>query len=308
MPGWLADGLDAALASVPGSPERDQVLGLLRAARRVRLSDEVVAAVADTICHAAHTVERNLDRIVLPDAALWLEYKHAPRAAALASAGGEPGHRGHLPETVGCLVACNPADRRQVSTFVAWRYASGAIHHAYALLHWDRARLYEVALAAPARPDGLSGERMLEAAVAAIPPGLMSELEVWQGVEGEDHPWRGEAVIQTQRDATGEHLFLLAAILLLESSAVTLSPAPAEPDAPLPEAGARHFPVANDNAGQAPCAPGANAPTEPAGIMENAFVVSLAPARARWPWQPRGFRSPLLGGVLAWSPPVSTIC
>lgn len=276
-PAWLADALAEALASVPGSPEREHVLALLRRARRVRLGDDVARAAAETVRHACCSIERNLDHLLLGAPATWLEYGHAPRAAAFS---GDAAVAGQSPRTVGCLLACNPDRPSQVAIFVAWQFASGAIHHAYALLHWDRAAFLRLAAAAPGRDDGGAPGRLLAAVTASVPPGLMAELEIWQGHDAADGPRREAALLRTRRDATGEHLFLLAATMLIESSAVVLLP------------------------------------SGPGGAGADAWEARLAFPSRRWPWRlwrrrGGGFRVAALGSRLAWSPPggsVATSC
>lgn len=266
--GWLADDLAAALAAVPGSPERDHVLGLLRRASRIRLEGAVARAAAETLRDAPDTIERNLGRVSLLGAeALWLEYPHADRRAAFQ--GAAPAAPGDGPAEVGCLLAADPGQPSHVAAFVAWRAPGGAVHHSYAVLHWD---LEALAAAAAGGPPGEAQERMMALAVASVPPGFATEMEIWQGVSPAVGGDFQRALRHTERQALGEHLFLLCALLVLDSDAAEMHETPGGPDA-----------------GTAP---------PPSWEARRA-----APAR-RWPWDRArpGLSAPRFGGPLRWEP------
>jgi len=283
--GWLADDLIHSLSLVPGSNERDQLASLLRSAERVRLSAAFAEAAAATVRDGCHGIERNLDRLRFDTPALWLEYDHAPRLAAFG--GGAAGV--HPPETVGCLVARDPEAGDHVAVFVAWRFANGKVHHSYAILHWDLARLFSLSAASPPRDDGGAADRLMEAAGVDIPPGLMGEMEIWQGYDAANHPWRDLAVEQTMRDASGEHIFLLSALMLLGSSATETVPwTPPPPD---------NVPANDDGEGGGAAA--GEAAAAPAGWRE----ARLRPGLTRpWPWSRGGFEAVPFSGTLGWSP------
>lgn len=229
MTAWLADGLEEALRGPCGSPEREQILLLLGRARKIRLDEGLARAAALATAGSCAGIERDLDRLELPAPAAWLEYPHAARCAG----GAAPG--AGAPETVGCLLASDPHDPGHVAVFAAWRLGDGRIFHSYALMHWHKGELFSLALRSPARDDGGARDRLMAAARASIPPGLLAEMEIWQGLRPAGAPLaandpapldrspRGRADAQTLRDVTGEHLFLLSALLLLGSRSVVLS-------------------------------------------------------------------------------------
>jgi hypothetical protein len=300
---WLADGVLAALGRVPGSLEREHVTALLRNARRIRLEDPVAAAAADTAAWACGSIGRHLDRLVLRSHATWIEFGHMARAAD--RIGDLAAIDVRLPDTVGCLVACDPSDEAHAAVFTAWRTALGAVGHAFALMHWDCRGFAALAAAAPRRDDGAAADRLLAAARAAVPPGFLAELEILTGTAAANDSRRDHVLRQTLRDATGEHAFLLAALLMLETPAVRLSRVPALPDAAAPgpaeEWQPRDWPAgdavpANGAGGAEPAAPAAGEPPD-------WWVARLARPARRWPWMAGGFRTAPVSGALAWAPP-----
>lgn len=278
---WLADSLIEALSSVPGSPEREHVAALLRRASRIRLDGQVAEAAGATVRLAPGSIEQNLDRVTLFDnASLWLEYPHQNRLSAFAGQSRVPVPTEQQPREVGCLLACNPGHETHVAVFVAWRLADGRILHSYAILHWDVAALHRAGDAARARPPaGAPTERLMALARASMPPGMASEMQIWQDISPNDRERQEEAVLLSMRQALGEHLFLLAALLLLDSSSVELQPLASE--APQPEQG-----------------------DEEADIAPPRWDAHMVPAARRWPWRspPPGF-SAGWSGPLRWSRP-----
>jgi len=276
--GWLADDIVEAFSVVPGSFEREHVLALLRRARRVRLDEQTTSAVAATVRNAIWSIERHAGAVDPGLAPLWIEYDHAPRLAVYERA------VDGAPITVGCLLASDPGAPDHVAIFVAWSVAvpegappgtlRGPAHHSYALLHWDLAAFAAAGSAAPERADGLSEERLMGLTRTSVPPGLLSELEIWQDIKAANDPRLDAAVVRTQRDALGEHLFLMSALLMLGSTAVEV--VPAEVDGIGDETPDRW---------EARLVPGAGDPP--------------------WPWTRSGFRVQLLGGPLAWSTPAA---
>ena len=263
---WLADDLVSSYLQMPGSPERDQLAALMGEATLFRLGDDVAAAVADTLLLRPETVEALAGRAVLRSGATWIEYSHRSRAA---TAGADPGPAaGNVPDTVGCLVAWDPLQPSRAVVFVAWNLADRTVRHSYALLHWNLERF--AALSSASRRENPSGaaRRLTEALVVSMSPGFMSEMLIWQEIPSHDTDRIDAAVLLTQREAAGEHLFLLAAVLMLGTSAVV------ETSAEGAEGPGRHLDVA------------------------------LAPPGRRLPWSRGGFGSLLFGGRVTWTPPM----
>jgi hypothetical protein len=273
--GWLADDLTAALDSVGASMEREHILALLRRSARIRLDGPVARGAANTVYAAIKSIEDTLDHIfLLEDRPLWIEMSHQERlgAAALIELVDPLQSSDLSPLDVGCLLAVDPDAAGHVAAVVAWRNRSGEIHHSYAVLHWDIGMFTKLAAAAQSQDAAGCEARLMELAEVSVPPGMADELEVWQEVSKEDAEATAQAYHQTKRDACGEHLFLLAALLMLNSSAVTLEVV-----------------VAADEA------------DDVAPIWE----AHLLPQGRQWPWQRRtGFIRPRFGGPLQWRNPV----
>lgn len=283
---WFADDLAEALSSVPGSPEREHVAALLRRASRIRLDGEVAEAAAATVRLAPGSIEQNLDRITLFDSpSLWLEYPHDSRLRPFQGAAASPVPSELRPRDVGCLLACNPGHETHVACFVAWRLADERILHSYAILHWDVADLHrrgETARNQPRETTEVSTERLMALARTTMPPGMASEMQIWQDIPPNDRERQEEAVLLSIRQVLGEHLFLLSSLLLLDSSSVELQPTEDSP------------------ATLGPNADGG----EIADIAPPRWQAHLVPAGRRWPWRspPPGF-STSWSGPLRWSRP-----
>ena len=210
----LAEALVAALASVPGSPERSEILRIMGRARRLHMDAAAATAVASTLKHVPGSIRRNLGRIAL-ETPVWIEYPHAPRLGAFGV------ERDGAPERVGALLAVAPGDGSHLVAFVAWRTTTGVVHHAYALLHWDMA---ELAWLADQPESGDEAERIASAVTADVPAGLREEMLIWQSLRPEGGDAVQKALAQTRRDAVGEAAFLLGALVLLASDAARLEP------------------------------------------------------------------------------------
>ena len=270
----FADELARDLASVQGSQEREYVAALARSAARMVLDPAACRAAADTMRLAPGSIERNLDRLALPDGLpLWIEYPHAERMHAYGQSGHGPG-ADEWPERVACLLAPDPANPEHVAGFVCWRLADGKIMQSYALLHWDMAAVAALAEAWSGDAAG-SEKRLLGLADVAIPPGFGAEMELLVGEPGPNSRYE-QACIRTERDALGEHVFLLSALLLATSDAVLLEELQAE-GAASPQAWMVRLDAASGPVGR--------------------WLGARSP----------GFRAPLLGnGPLQWSQPAET--
>ncbi|SOC27346.1 hypothetical protein [Thalassospira xiamenensis] len=210
-----------ALRQIPGSPEREHIISLLtEISQPFLLDEEVVRQAAWTVKEASETIEQTLPLLTLSQPVIWLEYPHLPRQLAFGvdESADEPG----LPKVlrVGCLIAVDPEDPTHISIFVAWENSDGGIYHSYAMLHW---RLDDfIKLAEMSRKEKLTtstAERLTELAILSIPPGFRDEIMVWEGREHANEDGDSERVLKTKKDALGEHLFLLSALMLMASDA-----------------------------------------------------------------------------------------
>lgn len=270
MSDWLIDEIQGSLQAVPGSLERDQIVSLMTRAVRMRLSEPLTEAVAQTVLYASDSIERSLSGIRPLADVIWLEYDHKARARAAADvAEGGYAATADLPvKQVGALVATNPQEQDHLTIFLAWKRTSGEVFHSYALLHWN---MHDFANHLPGDPR-TAHERLMKLGRATLPDGLMTEMEIWHDFEAVNDPRIAEAVKQTTRDVMGEHLFLLAAMLMVNSTVVSVSPIEATPRAP----------VDDDEDGWG---------TEDIdGEQRNQFFFDLSVAKFSLPWRKAGFR------------------
>lgn len=220
----LADRLHETMLALPGAPERAQVAGLLKRARRHVLSPEVVETVHRTVREVPHTIERNLDFLGYPGAPLWFEYENDSRAPAEQAITGNrtlfhPKRLGFLLE--GAEADANAGER--LLALVAWQFTDGSVHFSPALLYWDVDRLAELAqLARDKLGSGRdeSQARMMHLVQLSIPQGFAAETEIVcdNAVELE------EAKAASMRDSAGEGLFVLAVMLLMTTEQVKTDP------------------------------------------------------------------------------------
>jgi hypothetical protein len=284
-PPTFAARLADELSSVPGSVERSHVASLARCAMRMQLQPDVCRAAAETMRLAPGSIEHHLDRLALPDGLpLWIEYPHADRMAAYGQETGLSTAGQDVPERVACLLAADPANPAHIAGFVSWRLGDARIMQSYALLHWDLQRMAQASREASRSGDTGAERRLFALADVVVPPGFLSEMEVLLGSPGPGTRFE-HALRRTERDALGEHLFLLSALLLATSSAVTIE--------------RETQPAANKTL-----------PTEEAdGLGEPVtWMVEMNPDRpAARDWLGRrrsGFRAPRFGGPLSWTQPV----
>lgn len=208
----LFDEVFGALWNVVGSTERDQIIGLMSHARRIRLSPDLAQAVSRTMRDGLDTIESHLGYIGMNHPILWVEYPHAARSTAWSNVPGEA----DVVRDVGALITAFPDDPQKMAIFVAWRTSGGSVFHSYAMLYWDRADFLKCAANAQRGPVEEISNRLLELAKVSIPNGFREEMEVWQNVKsGDDH--FESAVTQTSLNVVGEHIFLLTTMLLLST-------------------------------------------------------------------------------------------
>ena len=275
---WFADSLLSSLATVPGSPEREHVCTLMGNATRIRLDQHVSAAAASTAHDGLASIEANLDRVsLLPSRPLWIE------TSVLASIGQE-NVESTIPviKDVGYLLARDPSRPEHVAIFMAWRKSDSSIHHSYAILNWNlmtMARNKKLRFQAGERSHEEIAGRLMALADAAIPPGFMAEMEIWQNLLPGSQDM-ASAIDYTTKHILGEHLFLLAAILLLDSNASVFNECPPASITEL------------DRQDQEPV---------------QCWKVSLQPSGFCMPWNPGGFSKPFFRGPLNWRQPKNSL-
>ncbi|MGU3560739.1 hypothetical protein [Methylobacterium radiotolerans] len=140
----LADGLAKLCGALVLSTEHQQIKRLVDDARRFRLTPSAVSLVDQILDTAPWTLEHGLDAVAHRDKRpIWIEFGDGPRRREGLPFGGRE------VDLIGYLVSPSPADENAIVLVVAWRLASGTIHHAYRVVHWHRLDL--VAHAANAR-------------------------------------------------------------------------------------------------------------------------------------------------------------
>ena len=204
---WLFDDLLDTLSGILGSPERDQIVELMRCAEVIRLAPAVTSAIQQTISQATSSIAGHVGKLDVGIAPLWVEYAVPDGTGSVA---------GHI-QTIGFLVSTIPDTDRHTIGFVAWRTHGGAIYHSYGILHWNGPGLDQAALSA----DPLDG--LMEAVVVSVPARLRDEMVIWHAPSS--GPLDLDAALdQTRRAALAENIFILTACLLLCTAAVDIIP------------------------------------------------------------------------------------
>ncbi|KAB7781831.1 hypothetical protein [Methylorubrum populi] len=208
---FLADDLSKLAGSLVLSHEHRQIKRLLDESKRFRLLPSAVAAVDRVVDRAPWTIEHNLDLAAHPaDRPIWIEFGDAPRRReGLAFAG-------HDVDLVGYLLAPSPADPNATVAVVAWRLASGTVHHAFSVVHWHRLDLATHAAHARHRYSRIRIEamaRMMSLFQVSTPQGL-KEI-VLEAHLGDDVRMRQVALMESRLAASGEMLFAFGALVLL---------------------------------------------------------------------------------------------
>ncbi len=207
----LADDLSKLAGSLVLSHEHRQIRRLLGEARRFRLSPSAVEAVDRVVDRAPWTIEHNLDLAAHPAGRpIWIEFGDAPRRRE------GLGFEGHAVDLVGYLLAQSPADPDATAVVVAWRLASGTVHHAFSVVHWHRLDLAAHAANARHRYSRIRLEalaRMMSLFQIATPRGLKDI--VLEAHLGEDDRMRQVALMDSRLAASGEMPFAFGALVLL---------------------------------------------------------------------------------------------
>lgn len=207
----LADDLSKLAGSLDLSHEHRQIRRLLREARRFLLSPSAVAAVDRIVDRAPWTIEHNLDLAAHPEGRpIWIEFGDAPRRREGLD------FADHEADLVGYLLAQSPADPDAAAVVVAWRLASGTVHHAFSVVHWHRLDLATHAANARHRYSRVRLEalaRMMSLFQVSTPRGL-KEI-VLEAHLGEDSRMRQVALMESRLAASGEMPFAFGALVLL---------------------------------------------------------------------------------------------
>ena len=243
VPAGFRNRLVRQMLSLPGSPERTQIADILATAEEIHLSDPAVAAIARLVTRHEgsiaqslhHLVSRNVFKMPFGRDAIWLEFNHRPRFAAIGAEDTYSVVLNHVEAQtrMGCLIIREPNNPGHLVIMVAWVDGAGNIAHSYALLHWQAERL---CIAPPGRWHQLLGwprrlwrtdksgnhnvgiheaGRLYECDIT-IPPGFRSEMEIMNDIG--DPETMARAIKFNHKISMGENVFLMAAMLFLEST------------------------------------------------------------------------------------------
>lgn len=219
-PKTLLEDLQAMLATVPGAPERERLLSLLPDARQFMISDEMATAVSDTVSTIPHTIEHNLDFLMLPEGVCWFEWSERARRTDVDILMHDVEH----PERVGVIVAyANDEDDAVIGT-VAWRFPDGRVDHAPAFFSLNEAQLADLARRARysySRVPAESWARMMSAIYTHVPRGYVEEMEVLEDLRS-NGPDIETMTGSARREASAEALFMLGTLLMLQTDRFSL--------------------------------------------------------------------------------------
>ncbi|EPX84035.1 hypothetical protein [Salipiger mucosus] len=211
----LLEDLQAMLASVPGAPERERLLALLPSARRFDISDEMATSVTDTLNERPHTLEHNLDFLILPDGVCWFEWSERARRTDVDVLMHDVEH----PERVGVMIAYANDDTRLVLGTVAWRFPDGRVDHAPAFFSWDEEHLGDLARRARHSYSHVAAEswaRMMSMIYTHVPEGYVQEMEVLEDLRDRG-PDIDTMAGSARREASAEALFMIGVLLMSQT-------------------------------------------------------------------------------------------
>lgn len=228
----LSDRFVRDLVRVKGAPEHEQIVRILVDAKGFRLDVGTTAELTALVRHHPATIERNLDAIRIPGAAVWIEYPDAPRR----NADVVPIKGAMHPVNVGALVCVDEHDPNRLVVVTAWDFEDGSTRHSYAVAGLDLERLSQHAWLARNRFSVNPTEsltRMLDLVEITIPPGLATELQVLERADDPDY-WE-ERYMERARgagiDVSSEIPYVLAALIAIGTPQIsTLSLGKGRPD------------------------------------------------------------------------------
>ncbi len=202
---WLADDLLEALDRTPGSPERGQIVQLLRTASKIRVTPPLAQAIRNTLKLVPRTVLEGACHLDIGEGSVWMEYPPHPDTLS----GG-----GHDVDVTGVLISRVPGGGRHHVGFVAWRLKGGEIYHSYAILHWGGDTVLDT-------PSDDALDRMAASVRVSVPERLREEMEIWHAPE-DGHLDVESAIRRTRQDALSQSGFAMAAALILSTPDVLL--------------------------------------------------------------------------------------
>lgn len=207
----LADGLAKLCGALVLSTEHQQIKRLVDDARRFRLTPSAVSLVDRILDTAPWTLEHGLDAVAHPDGRpIWIEFGDGPRRREGLPFGGRE------VDLIGYLVSPSPADENAIVLVVAWRLASGTIHHAYSVVHWHRLDLVDHAASARHRYSRVRTHalaRMMALVTVSTPLGfrdIVGEMHL-----GEDRRLEQAALMDGRLAASGEAPFAFGCLAML---------------------------------------------------------------------------------------------
>lgn len=202
----LYEALYRACIDNPWSPDHKQIAGLLLAADRVVVDEQLAIDIDDEVERSPWSVESNTDLIDWPQKPLWIEW---PLAATIIK---EPG----VGASTGVLICPHPDFPEVLMAISGWRKNGDADgDHSYAAAFIDKDKLRYTASVARSigmnRSPAKSLRRLLDSIGVTISQDFQDELLL---KFKDDDAVIGEAL----KSATGEIPFALALLVLRSSS------------------------------------------------------------------------------------------
>ncbi|MGH0003735.1 hypothetical protein ACQU0X_26970 [Pseudovibrio ascidiaceicola] len=186
-----------------GSPEHKSVTDELIHSEKFLLSIELHLSLLDVCRHHSYTVERNLDRITIPEKPIWIEWR-APMLT---------GHGGAENAVTGCLVAPDPNSVSGLFILTGW-FDGTMARHSYATAHIDVNSIYGLARLSR-RQLSVEHDEVMERIMSFVNLSLCASFEEELRIL---YPKQALPLDAVYRDASGEIPLCLAALIALNTS------------------------------------------------------------------------------------------
>jgi hypothetical protein len=202
---WFYNNLLELMRTIKASNERDEVIKALIYSKKYKLSNNLTSQLSNTIIENSFSIEKSLEFIIMPSETIWLEYNHSDRN----------NNDSTEIKTIGCLIMVNPKNESHISVWMAWQNKDDNIYNSYAIMHWNSDDFSN--LNTPKKDDNKSGERLIDLVKVTIPKGFKEEFLIINELEDKDNFVKERAFEATQKSVSGEHFFLLASLLFMNS-------------------------------------------------------------------------------------------